>query len=102
MRTAGKNTACEVNLRRAVCAPVMAGMAILMGFFGGLIMWSAYAPLSGAVIAGGAIAPEGATRVVQHLEGGIIDEILVEEGDRVAQGAPLIRLKDVRARAQYE
>jgi HlyD family type I secretion membrane fusion protein len=92
----------DMNLRRAVCAPVIAGLAILMAFFGGLIIWSAYAPLSGAVIAGGAIAPEGATRVVQHLEGGIIDEILVEEGNRVARGAPLIRLKDVRARAQYE
>jgi HlyD family type I secretion membrane fusion protein len=77
-------------------------MTILTGFFGGLVVWSAYAPLSGAIIAGGAIAPEGATRVVQHLEGGIIEEILVREGDRVLQGTPLIRLRDVKARSQHD
>jgi HlyD family type I secretion membrane fusion protein len=85
-----------------VGGPAAVGITILLGFFGSLIAWSVYAPLSGAVIAVGSIAPEGATRVVQHLEGGIIEQILVKEGDRVHRGAPLVRLKDVRARSQYD
>ncbi len=102
MSNSGKKRLREANLRRALWAPVIAGMTIFTGFFGGLVMWSAFAPLSGAVIAGGAIAPEGATRVVQHLEGGIIEQILVKEGDRVVQGTPLIRLRDVKARTQHD
>jgi HlyD family secretion protein len=87
---------------RDVRRPAAIGAGILAAFFGTLLLWSAYAPLSGAVIATGSVAPEGSTRVVQHFEGGIIDEMLVNEGDRVARGTPLVRLRDVRARSHYD
>jgi multidrug efflux pump subunit AcrA (membrane-fusion protein) len=62
--------------------PTLLGAAILLGFFvigGG---WAATAPLSGAAIAPGVVSPEGSRRRVQHLEGGIIREIRVSDGDR--------------------
>lgn len=62
--------------------------------------WAATAPIGGAVIAQGVVSPEGSRRTVQHLEGGIIREIDVQEGDRVAEGQPLMVLEDVSARAE--
>lgn len=76
------------------------GLAIAALFFvigGG---WVATAPLSAAVIAAGYVSPEGHRHTVQHLEGGIIREIRVEEGDRVAEGDVLLVLEDVSARAE--
>jgi HlyD family secretion protein len=92
----------SLSVRKEVRRPALIGAGILAAFFGSLLLWSVYAPLTGAVIAAGSVAPEGSTRVVQHLEGGIIDELLVKEGDRVSRGTPLVRLRDVRARSQYD
>ena len=69
-------------------------------FFGGLIVWSLVFPLASAAIAPGIISPEGARRPVQHLEGGIIAEVLVRDGDRVIKGQPLVVLRETRAKAQ--
>ena len=66
------------------------------------IIWSSTASLSGAVIAQGVVGVEGSRKTIQHLEGGIIADILVEEGDQVASGEILIILDDVRARARVE
>lgn len=74
-------------------------LVILLFFFigGG---WAAMAPISGAVIAPGVVSPEGSRRTVQHLEGGIIREIDVREGDRVTEGQVLMVLEDVSAQAE--
>ncbi len=61
--------------------------------FGG---WSAFASLQSAIVAPGVIAAEGRTRAVQHLDGGIISEILVHDGDEVQAGDVLIRLDATR------
>jgi HlyD family type I secretion membrane fusion protein len=75
------------------------GLAIVALFFvvgGG---WAATMPMSAATIASGVVSPEGSRRTVQHLEGGIIDEIRVREGDAVRRGDILIVLKDMSAQA---
>ena len=69
------------------------GMVIIFLFFGAFGGWAATAPLSGAVIANGVVSPEGSRRTVQHLEGGIIDEIRVREGATVAEGDVLMVLR---------
>ncbi len=69
---------------------------LLVGGFGG---WSAYARISGAVIAPGVIIVDGQRKQVQHKEGGIIGDILVKEGEQVAAGQQLIRLDDKLPRA---
>lgn len=78
---------------------IAAGLLTTLGFAAAFAAWSAMAPLAGAVIVGGAVAVENERKVVQHLEGGIVKEILVRPGSRVAAGEPLLRLADVQADA---
>lgn len=78
------------------------GFAAIAVFFGGFAVWSAVAPLSEAAIAPGMIKVEGTRRTIQHLEGGIVREILVRDGDRVRAGQVLMRLDDIRAGTDVE
>jgi HlyD family secretion protein len=95
---------------RRSCAPLMhelrrpirAGALLVVLFFGGLGWWAASAPLAGAAIASGVVSPDGSRRTVQHLEGGIIRDILVRDGSLVRAGEPLILLEDVQARAGFD
>ena len=73
---------------------IMAGLVIVVQLFGGLIGWSVTATISGAVIAPGTLTVESSRKSVQHLEGGVVSEILVREGDAVRAGQLLIRLDD--------
>lgn len=77
----------------------LVGYLAIILFAGAFSVWAATAPLSGAAIAEGIIAASGQNQVVQHLEGGIIREINVHEGDRVAAGDPLFVMDSTRARA---
>ncbi len=81
---------------------IAAGAVVVGVFFVGFGGWAMTAPLSSAAIAPGVISPNGYRRTVQHLEGGIIADILVEDGDTVRAGDPLVVLDDVRAQANYE
>jgi HlyD family secretion protein len=90
------------SLMHELRRPVRAGVLVIVLFFGGIGWWAASAPLAGAAIAPGVISPDGSRRVVQHLEGGIIREILVSDGSRVRAGDPLIVLEDVQARAGFD
>jgi HlyD family secretion protein len=81
---------------------ILFGFAAIAVFFGAFAAWSALAPLSEAAIAPGMIKVEGTRRTVQHLEGGIVREILVRDGDRVSAGQTLLRLDDIRAGADLE
>ena len=76
---------------------ILLGMAIVLLLFGGLGAWAAIAELSGAVIANGVIAVSSKRQTVQHLEGGIIAELLVRDHEIVEAGQLLIRLDDTRA-----
>jgi len=55
-------------------------------------VWAAQAQLNQMVIASGVVVPQGKVRVVQHLEGGIVTDILVREGEPVTAGQTLVRL----------
>ncbi len=76
------------------------GLVILLVFFAIGGVWAATSKLSGAAIASGMVSPEGQRQTVQHLEGGIIREILVRGGDVVEAGQPLYVLEDVIAQAE--
>lgn len=58
--------------------------------------WSAVARIDSAVVADGAVAIESNRKTIQHLEGGIVREILVRDGDVVQQGDTLVRLDPTR------
>lgn len=81
---------------------ILFGFVAMAAFFGAFAAWSVLAPLTEAAIAPGMIKVEGTRRTVQHLEGGIVREILVRDGDRVQAGQPLMRLDDIRAGADLE
>lgn len=80
----------------------LASIAIVGVFLTGLIGWAAVAPLESAVIAPGVVSVDGYRKTVQHLEGGIVGEILVREGDRVEAGQIVLRLDDTTPRASLE
>ena len=75
------------------------GLLFILIFIFGFGAWAALAPLESAAIAPGEIVVEGDRQTVEHLEGGIVGEILVKEGDIVSAGEPLILLDDTQARA---
>lgn len=65
-------------------------------------VWSALAPLNSAALAQGLVKVEGNRKQVQHYEGGIVETILVQEGQAVTQGDLLMRLDDTQARAERQ
>lgn len=65
-----------------------------------LLIWTVFAPLSGAVIASGRVKVELNRKTVQHQEGGIVRRILVRDGDAVTAGQPLLVIGDVRNDAE--
>lgn len=82
--------------------PIITGLLMLIVMFGGTLLWSAWAPLESAVPAPGVVAVESDRKVLQHLEGGIVSAILVDNGDRVRNGQTLLELDDTRTRASFE
>jgi HlyD family type I secretion membrane fusion protein len=78
---------------------IRAGIAAILVLVAAVAAWSALAPVSGAVIAPGAVKVDMYRRTVQHQEGGIVDGILVRDGSRVKAGDPLLVLKDVKVEA---
>ncbi|WP_295888950.1 biotin/lipoyl-binding protein [uncultured Thiohalocapsa sp.] len=79
---------------------IIGGLLVLLVSFGVFGTWSALAPLDSAVVTPGQVKVEARRKVVQHLEGGIVSEILVNDGDRVEEGQMLMRLSDVSPSAQ--
>ncbi len=77
----------------------LAGYLAIALFAGGFLAWAATAPLTGAAIISGVVAAAGSNKTIQHLEGGIVREVHVREGDRVRAGAPLFTMDGTRARA---
>ncbi len=71
---------------------VMAGWGIVALVFGGLVLWSVFAPFEGAVLTAGTVSVESNQQAVQHLEGGIVREIFVRESDAVTEGQKLLSL----------
>lgn len=79
---------------------IIAGFAVILVFFGGLVAWSSFLPFSGAVIATGVVKVSEERQTVQHLEGGIVEDILVREGNTVESGDVLMRLRRPEIDAQ--
>lgn len=92
----------RVHAGANVHRPVLVGFLILAVCFGGFGTWAALAPLSGAVIAAGVVKVDTNRKTVQHLEGGIVSDILVREGDHVIAGQPLIIIVNETVSATIE
>jgi membrane fusion protein, type I secretion system len=73
------------------------GLLILVGGFG---TWAVKTNISGAIIASGRIEVDQNRQIVQHLDGGVVEAIQVDEGDFVEQGQILIRLDSKLLKSQ--
>ncbi|GAA0605722.1 HlyD family type I secretion periplasmic adaptor subunit [Craurococcus roseus] len=82
--------------------PALFGLTVFSVFVVGFGAWSVMAPLAEAAIAPGIIKVEGNRRTVQHLEGGIVREILVRDGAKVQAGQVLVRLDDIQSDSTAE
>ena len=96
----GSSDTIETALRHSSQRISGAGVAIIAVLTIGFGAWASLAPLASGVVAQGVIIAEGNRSTVQHLEGGIVKEILAKEGDSVTAGQVLLRLDDVQTRAK--
>ena len=78
------------------------GMTIVLVTFGLFGTWAAFAPLGNAVYGNGFVTVQSYRKTVQHLEGGIVKELLARDGDTVKKGDPLIILDDSQLSSEYE
>ena len=78
------------------------GLVVVFVLFAGIGIWTALAPLTSAAIGAGVVVVENYRKAVGHLEGGIVREVRVRDGQQVKKGEILIALEDVQARAQLE
>lgn len=92
----------SLPLADVVRGPKRLGYGAILLCFGGLGAWAGIATLASAALAPGVVSADGGRKTVQHLEGGIVREIHVQEGDRVQAGQVLVSLEDVRARGEFE
>ena len=78
---------------------LLVGLCVLFGI---MFVWACFAPVDRIVRAEGRIIAAARSQIVQHLEGGIVSEILVREGQAVKAGEVLMRLSDVQANTSVQ
>jgi HlyD family type I secretion membrane fusion protein len=88
------------DVHHSARGPIAIGALILLIWGLGFGVWAATAPLASAIVASGSFVATGQNKQVQHLEGGIIRELLVKEGDIVEANQPLVRLDDTAAQSR--
>ena len=72
---------------------ILTGLGIIVFFFGSVLLWMVYVPLRADIHVSGEVVYKTKRQIVQHLEGGIVKQILVKDGDMVQAGQPLIKLE---------
>jgi len=91
-----------LSLRRSLRGPILIGLGLISIFVVGFGLWATTVPLAGGAIAPGVISPDGSTRTVQHLEGGIVRKLYVRDGDIVEKEQALVVLQDVQSLANHD
>jgi HlyD family secretion protein/epimerase transport system membrane fusion protein len=81
---------------------IMVGIGILIFLFGFIGLWAALVPLASGAVAPGRVVLDSNRKTIQHLEGGIVKEILVKENDVVQAGQVLVRLDNTNAQARSD
>src|SRR4051794_21088856 len=87
------------SLPRSTRFPTIGGILVMAVMLMGFGVWGNTAPIAGAVVASGVFVVTGQNKIIQHLEGGVIREIYVREGDRVEAGQVLLDLAGTMPRA---
>jgi HlyD family type I secretion membrane fusion protein len=82
----------DISKRWSAVRPVVTGGLAILVLVGGFGTWAMESEITGAIIAHGRIEVDQNRQIVQHLDGGVVSEILVKEGDTVTEGQMLVRL----------
>ena len=94
--TRAQNTGREEHRLKTIGLIIVLLLMLVLG------IWAVRAPLDSAAIGTGVVTVENHRKAVSHLEGGIVREVRVREGQQVSKGEVLLTLEDVQARAQLE
>ena len=78
------------------------GVGFLVLTLGGFLLWACLAPLDQGVGGSGTVVVAGERKAVQSLVGGVVEKLLVSDGDRVTQGQLLVQLNTVQAQSQRD
>ncbi|MDJ0685093.1 MAG: HlyD family type I secretion periplasmic adaptor subunit [Alphaproteobacteria bacterium] len=92
----------SIPKRPRIGGPLLIGLLLIGAFFGGFGAWSIKTELDSAAVAPGVLMVETNRKTVKHLEGGIVGEILVREGDAVQADQLLFRLDATQAAARLD
>ncbi|OKH89714.1 HlyD family type I secretion periplasmic adaptor subunit [Thalassospira sp. TSL5-1] len=95
---AEERAASKQSLRK----PIMAGALVILVGFGGFLLWGFNARLDSAAVASGSVIVDSRKKTVNHLEGGILKKLLVDEGEHVRAGQPLALLDGTRTQSELE
>jgi HlyD family type I secretion membrane fusion protein len=79
---------------------IVAGILLVTLFLSSFAGFSVLAPIEGAVVCQGIVSVDSHRKQIQHLEGGIVEAILVRDGDHVTAGQVLVQLRDVQPAAE--
>jgi HlyD family type I secretion membrane fusion protein len=91
----------DMSTPEALTRPMLLkGMWLIVLLFGVVGMWAAFWPMSTGAVAVGRVMVDSNRKDIQHLEGGIVEKILVREGQRVQQGEVLVRLDNTNSSAR--
>jgi HlyD family secretion protein len=92
----------HVDLPRSTRGLTIAGILTIATTVMGFGVWGNTAPIAGAVVASGVFVATGQNKTIQHLEGGVIRDIMVHEGDTVEAGQILVELDQTTAKAEMQ
>ncbi len=92
----------EKQVTRSLRRHVMAGVATVVFLSVGVAGWASTQSISGAVVTPGQLIVETSVKKVQHPTGGVVGELLVQEGSRVKAGNVVVRLDETQTRADLE
>lgn len=97
-----RNEEVEASPENLARSPIVFGMVMAIILFGIFGLWAVLAPIDSAAIAQGNVMPDSNRKTIDHLEGGIVSEILVKEGEVVEAGQVLVVLDDTAAKARRD
>jgi HlyD family type I secretion membrane fusion protein len=89
-------------LRRRMRRPMVSGAAVIAVLVVGLSVWASVTPLSTGITAQGEVRVESNKKTLRHQQPGTVRQILVQEGQRVRAGQPMMLYDDTEARATYD
>ena len=87
---------------QAARSPILFGTWVIIIFFGFGMLWAGFAPLDSASHAIGTLVSSSKIKTLQHIQGGTVEAIYVQQGDHVKEGQPLVALDTIQFKANHD